>query len=174
MVVRGPEADVLERFRQACLAANAATVVRVTADCPLIDPGLIDATVASFLEGGADYARLDARLLPLGLSVEVVAAHSLLIAAAEARDSDEREHVTPFIWRRPNRFRLREVAAAGGDPSLAQDRWCVDEGADFELISRILEAMAPAYHFAWRDVVALLEKHPDWRLLNKHVQQIHV
>lgn len=169
---RGSETDVLSRFHGAALQSGADVVVRVTADCPLIDPALIDSAIGIF-EGAASYDYLSNMLdptWPYGMAVEVFSFVALEAAHREARDSAEREHVTPFLYWRPERFRLHSLTTT---PDLSHHRWTVDTPEDFELVSRIL---ANAYRrnpqFTMPDVLALLEEHPDWVNLNSHVRQI--
>jgi spore coat polysaccharide biosynthesis protein SpsF len=169
-VARGDEHDVLSRFVLAAQASDADIVVRVTSDCPLIDPGLIDLVVQRLLEEGCDYAHLDMAQYPRGVDTEVL--RRVLIDQAHADPATtayEREHVTPYIYNRPERFRLQAVPSAFPP---APYRWCVDEPADFELIARMLEALLPTRpEFTWRDAVALMQAHPDWARLNQHVVQ---
>jgi spore coat polysaccharide biosynthesis protein SpsF len=105
-VVRGPLDDVLERYRLAAVAAECDAVVRVTGDCPLLAPELVDRLVAMWRSSGADYVAnvLEPRSFPKGLDVEVVSTAALLAAAAETDEPADREHVTPFVRRRPDRF----------------------------------------------------------------------
>src|SRR5205823_13375067 len=106
-VVRGPEHDVLARFEQALEAHPAEHVVRLTGDCPLADPEVIVATLELHHERHADYtSNVIPRTFPKGLDVEVARAEALRVAAAEAEDPAEREHVMPFLYRHPERFRL--------------------------------------------------------------------
>lgn len=136
-VVRGPEADVLERFGLALDRFPTQTLVRLTADCPLSDPDLIGAVVAHHAESGADYtSNTLIRDFPIGLDVEVVRSSALRIARAEAIDRNEREHVTPFIYRRPERFRL---AAFRGERSLGHESWTVDTSEDLQRVRLIVE-----------------------------------
>jgi spore coat polysaccharide biosynthesis protein SpsF len=169
-VVRGPEDDVLARYAQAVQAFPAATVVRMTSDCPLMEPALIDQAVARFAQAGCDYlSNMLQPTWPYGLAVEVFTRESLLAAAAEARDPREREHVTPFLYWRPERFRLESLTTS---PDLSSERWTVDTAEDFELVRRILEALYPQRPaFGTADVLALLDAHPDWRKINAHVAQ---
>ena len=171
-VHRGPEADVLGRFQGAVAANPAATVVRLTGDCPVIDPGLIDLTIGRYADADTpvDYAtNAIPRSYPAGLDVEVFAARVLAEAAGEAVDPYDREHVTPFIYRRPERYRLASVVC---EPNLAHERWTLDEPADYELLRRIIEALYPAKpDFDWHDVSALLDAHPDWRAINAAVRE---
>lgn len=169
-VVRGPEHDVLERYAQAERAFPADTVVRLTSDCPLIDPDLVDLAVRRFGEQPCDYlSNMLQPTWPYGMAVEVMTAVALRAAAAEAQDAREREHVTPFLYWRPQRFRLESLTMA---PDLSRHRWTVDTPEDFELVRRILEALYPANpRFGLADVLALLEAHPEWEKINAHVEQ---
>ncbi len=172
LCVRGSETDVLDRFRAAAAASQADVVVRVTGDCPLIDPGVLDDTVDLFLKAGARGYGSNCnpeRTFPRGLDVEVFSRAALEEAAAAAKDPAEREHVTPYLIRRPERFPpvlLRSGESFGGM------RWTVDAPEDFELVKRVLEALYPADPaFGWREVLALLKLRPDWAALNAHVEQ---
>lgn len=172
---RGPEDDVLARYHAAASAHGADAVVRVTSDCPLIDPAVIDRTIAAFVDnlGRVDYVsnRL-APSYPRGMDTEVFSFAALDEAQAGARKLVEREHVTPFIWMRPKRYRLMNVAY-GHDES--RHRWTVDTPEDFELIRRILEAIYPTNpEFTLADCLALVAQHPDWQALNRHVRQKEV
>lgn len=169
---RGPEDDVLRRYVGAARAHRADVVVRVTSDCPLIDPEVIDRTVSRFIEraGELDYAsnRL-VQTYPRGLDTEVLSARALFDADREAVEPADREHVTLFVWRQPNRFRLLNVSS-GGDYS--QHRWTVDTPEDFELVRRMIEDLCPTNpEFGWRDCLACLDRNPDWFALNAHVRQ---
>lgn len=169
-VFRGSEHDVLSRFAGASAEVVADIIVRSTADCPLIDPTLVDEVVALVESGTCDYASNTLeRTYPRGLDVEAMTREALGIAAAEAIPGPEQEHVTPFIYSRPERFRLCGVRA-GRD--LSNERWTVDTPEDFELIRRILEELYPRRpDFGWEDVVEVLDRNPEWRLLNANVEQ---
>ena len=175
-VFRGSEHDVLARYEGAVEAfgADAEIVVRVTSDCPLIDPEIVDATIEAYLSGQpeVDYVAVDNSRFPRGLDAEVFRRSALSEAAREAVDPAEREHVTPFIYRRPDRF---SFAAYTTPEHYGTYRWCVDEPADFELIRRIIEALMPEKpEFRWRDCLQVLSEHPDWCLLNAEVAQKHL
>lgn len=168
--VRGPEHDVLARYDLAARAHGADLVVRVTSDCPLLDPAVVDDAIALYREGGVDYVSNALRPgYPLGMAVEVLPADLLARAAAEASAPEEREHVTPYIYLRPARFRIGHLA---GETEYGRERWTVDTPEDFELVRRILEAIYPATPaFTLHDVLALLDRHPDWRHINAGVPQ---
>jgi spore coat polysaccharide biosynthesis protein SpsF len=165
-VYRGPEEDVLARFTGA-LQPEDAVVVRITADCPLIDPDIVTAAIAQFQATDVDYQGHNG--LPRGLDVEVMRRDALETAHRQALHPDEREHVTPFLYWRPERFRLGVFAH---QPDLSQHRWTVDTPEDFALVSRIIQALIPQNpQFRLKEILALLDEHPDWLALNAGIQQ---
>ena len=168
-VSRGSRDDVLDRYYQAAVADGADPIVRITSDCPLIDPGVIDRVVRQ-LTAGVDYASNinPTRSFPRGLDVEVFTFASLAAAWGEASDSSSREHVTPFLYRHPERFRIALVESER--PEAADHRWSVDTPEDYELMRRILARFGDQ-KFGWLDVLELLDRHPDWIELNRHIAQ---
>ncbi|HYC02654.1 MAG TPA: glycosyltransferase family protein [Azospirillaceae bacterium] len=171
-VVRGSEADVLDRFHRAALAHQAGIIVRVTSDCPLIDPVLIDELLEMVLgsDPPPDHAGIDVSVFPRGLDAEAVRFEVLDEAWRLGHEPFEREHVTPYIYRRPERFRLALLTRPGTIPG--PHRWCVDTAEDFELVRRLLETLLPGNPgFGWQDVLAVLRDHPDWAALNQGVVQ---
>ena len=167
---RGSDHDVLSRYADAARLHGADTVVRITSDCPLIDPALIDQTIAAYDEGGSDYvSNMLPPTWPYGMAVEVFSAAALAQAHAEATQAAEREHVTPFLYWHPERYRLRNVASP---VDLSQHRWTVDTPEDYELVGRLFDHLMPTHpHFTQADVLALLDQHPDWIAINQHIQQ---
>jgi spore coat polysaccharide biosynthesis protein SpsF len=168
--VRGSALDVLARYHQAAVESAADTIIRITSDCPLISPAVTGRVLAAFREGGSDYcSNCHQRTYPRGLDTEVFSRAALELAAVEAREPSEREHVTPFIWRRPERFRLAEVVDQVDRSSL---RWTVDTPDDYVLTQRIYDAFLPHDPtFDYAEVVSLLDRHPDWSSLNAHIEQ---
>jgi spore coat polysaccharide biosynthesis protein SpsF len=168
-VTRGSAHDLLDRYIAAARESVADTIVRITSDCPLIDPDVIDAAVGAFRDAAVDYAStgLEPRTYPRGLDVEVMTRDALERAWREDTEPAWREHVTPYIYRHPERFRLLPV---GTDPGLAHHRWSVDTAEDYELVRRIYDAFGRD-DFGWREALALVEAHPDWQDLNRHVVQ---
>lgn len=169
---RGPEEDVLRRYLEAARAVRAETIVRVTSDCPLLCPSVSSRVVAEFAghRGSCDYAAntLD-RTYPRGLDTEVLSIDALERAHRDARTPAEREHVTLHLVRRPDRFRLRSVTAATDHSDL---RWTVDTEADLDLVTRIYEALQPGRpDFDYPEILACLERHPEWSEINRHVRQ---
>lgn len=174
-IFRGSEEDVLDRFAGAAREAAADVIVRVTADCPLIDPALIDVAVGRFLAGWqesppVDYVAIDTTLFPRGLDGEVFSRAALEEAHRAAADPAEREHVTPYIYRRPDRFRM--APALGPPQPLPVQRWCVDEASDLELIRRMLGELLPGTpDFGWQDCCRVMQDHPEWSDINRGVLQ---
>jgi spore coat polysaccharide biosynthesis protein SpsF len=147
-VVRGSEGDVLSRFVTALDAHPAAHVVRLTADCPLSDPALVEHVIARHVDRGNDYtANVFPRTYPKGLDVEVVRAEVVRLAAREATDAAEREHVTPFVYRRPDCFRLGSVR---NEIALGDERWTVDTVDDLESVRALVMRMGDD-RFSWED-----------------------
>jgi spore coat polysaccharide biosynthesis protein SpsF len=158
-VVRGTEHDVLARFGLALDQHPARTVVRLTADCPLTDPGLVAAVLARHHDTGAEYtSNVLPRSFPKGLDVEVVSAEALRAAIDEARDPAEREHVTPFVYRRPERFPLANVRSG---LRLADERWTVDTADDLEWVRHAVERVGSLYA-SWAEILTAVgrEDHP--------------
>jgi spore coat polysaccharide biosynthesis protein SpsF len=169
LVERGSEMDLLDRYLGAARAHAADRVVRITSDCPLIDPELIDQVVAALAADGSDYASntLEPRTLPRGLDVEAMTMAALEEAGREDHDPASREHATPFLYRHPERFRLTRVSSP---VDLSAHRWTVDTAEDYELVSRIYDALG-RNDFSWHDALAVVEAHPDWGALNRHIEQ---
>jgi spore coat polysaccharide biosynthesis protein SpsF len=165
-VWRGPLDDVRERFLGALAAAGEpGTFVRLTADCPLADPMLLDACIASHAASGADYTYNSKDwTYPKGLDVEVCETAALRAAARESDDPYDHEHVTPYIYRHPERFRLNAVTR---DPPLRY-RWTVDTPEDFAFATAVYEALYPAKpDFDSEDILAWQAQHPDQVLPNE-------
>jgi spore coat polysaccharide biosynthesis protein SpsF len=170
---RGAEDDVLDRYYQAAQPLTPDVVVRITSDCPLTDPAVIGALLAHRAAAGADYASTSypAATFPIGISVEAMTFDALATAWREDRDPAWREHVTPYLYRHPARFKLAGLAADG---AFADHRWTLDTPEDAELLRRIfdeLTAHPPAQPYAWREVLAIVAAHPGWERLNAAIVQ---
>jgi spore coat polysaccharide biosynthesis protein SpsF (cytidylyltransferase family) len=151
--VRGDEDDVLGRFTSAVEAHPADEIVRLTADCPLTDPGLVEAALRLRRTTGADYAgNTLIRTFPDGLDVEVLTAATLATIDREATEPADREHVTRFVLARPARFRLANLRAP---VALADERWTVDTPADLDRVRTIVAALHDPLTTPWDQVLAV-------------------
>jgi glutamate-1-semialdehyde aminotransferase/spore coat polysaccharide biosynthesis protein SpsF (cytidylyltransferase family) len=156
---RGDEADVLDRFYRAAKAHSADAVVRITADCPLLDPELIKKIIARFQVGDCDYVSNTLRYTyPDGLDAEAFSFAALERAWHEAKKPSDREHVTPYL--RGNNFRIANVESAT-PVSPNQFRWTVDDSRDLEFVRAVYAALAPCTKFGSAEVFALLKARPD-------------
>lgn len=167
---RGSLDDVLDRYHGAAAPHDPTHVVRVTGDCPLADWKVIDDAIEFAVQGGFDYASNTLNpTWPDGLDVEVVTFEALATAWRESQNPLEREHVMPFITRRPERFRLGSFE---GDTDLSALRWTVDEPADYELVSRVYAALYPANpSFTTADILRLLKSDPALLAINAGIER---
>lgn len=172
---RGPEEDVLSRYYEAATHFGANVVVRVTSDCPLIDPGVMDEVIGLYINNRDKYDYVSntlERTYPRGLDTEVFSMAALKKAYNEAREQPEREHVTLFIYRRPEQFRLANSSSA---IDYSHHRWTVDTPEDFELIKRIFLGLYPVNsRFTWLEILDLLNENPEWVEINAGVKQKEV
>jgi len=167
--LRGSEHDVLDRYYISAKACAADAVVRITSDCPIIDPELVNETIRAFQEQAGDYASntLDPTY-PRGLDAEVFTVEALGRAWREARQPHEREHVTPYFYEHPELFRLVSVKG-DGDYSLC--RWTLDTAEDLDLLRAIYERFDNRDDFTWREVLRLMQIEPQLTQLNAHIVQ---
>jgi spore coat polysaccharide biosynthesis protein SpsF len=165
---RGEVNDVLDRYYRAAKEAKAEAIVRITSDCPLIEPEITDKTVRAFLERRPDYAsNVLKRTYPRGLDTEIMTWEALDRSWREARESYEREHVTPYIYENPEQFALHSVF---GETDYSALRWTLDAPEDLAFLRAVYERMENEC-FSWRDVLALLDREPGLIELNRHISQ---
>lgn len=159
-VVRGPLDDVLARYAMAIELLKPSAVVRLTADCPLASPAVIDSVVRAFREQGVDYCSNTLKpTYPDGLDAEVVRPSVLLDVAAKSSDLPEREHVTLGVYRHAEKYRVANVE---GGCDLSSLRWTVDTPEDFTFVTAVYESLYPVNStFDLDDVLDLLERRPD-------------
>ena len=159
-VFHGSEDDVLDRAVGAARHFRASTVVRVTGDCPLLDPDILDEVVRLFLEGGYDYAsNVHPPTFPDGLDVEVMSLTALERAHREAVLLSDREHMTPYIWKNEDLFRIGSLRA---HRDLSHFRWTVDEPHDLAFVREVYRHLHGREHdFRIRDVLELLVERPE-------------
>ena len=167
---RGSEEDVLDRYYGAAEKFGADIVVRITADCPMIDPEIIDQAIRFFLDGDYDYvSNTFPPTYPDGLDVEVFSSNALRMAWAEARKASEREHVTPYIRNHPEIFKLGNLKL---EVDLSHMRWTVDRPEDLKFVREIYKKLYRENKmFYMRDVLRLLEEKPELMEINKHIER---
>ena len=157
-VVRGSQNDVLSRFVLATELTQAEVLVRITGDCPLVDPGLLEEMIHEFLGQEIDYlSNCTSPTYPDGLDVEIFTRHSLLLAQAECIDAAQREHVTPWM-RDSGRCRLAQKRHSADYSSM---RWTVDEPEDLQVIRSVIAHFEGCSDFSWHDVLKLTQQKPQ-------------
>lgn len=166
---RGSEEDVLDRYYRAASISGVGVVVRITSDCPLIEPDIIDRIINEFLQcSDADYASNTLkRTFPRGLDVEVFSFNALKRAWEEDKNQAWREHVTRYIQHHPDIFSVHNVTS---DADYSHMRWTVDTNEDLAFVRRIYDYFQTDT-FHWTEVLGLLSAHPDWLEINRHIRQ---
>ena len=167
---RGSLYDVLDRYRQAAHEYDAEVIVRLTGDCPLIDPAMLADNLKTFLgaKPPLDFAanRLPGeRTIPIGLDAEFCTLAALETAWREAQKPHQREHVMPFFYEHADRFRILHIKHS---PDYGNYRWTVDTPEDLELLRQVVSYFADD-NFSWKDVPALFEKNPELAKINAAV-----
>jgi len=168
-VFRGNESDVLDRYYQGACHAGADVIVRITSDCPLIDPEVSDRTIQKFLDERPDYAsNALERTYPRGLDTEVMKFSALERAWKEASEPYQRAHVTPYLYQNPDKFRLLSVK---GEVDFSGYRWTLDTKEDAEFLQEVYARLGGSVDFSWRDVLGLLQREPVLAEKNQHIRQ---
>ena len=166
---RGSLLDVLDRYYQCAKSVNANTIVRITADCPAIDPIVVDAVVTGFLAGAYDYFSLSGEF-PDGLDCEVISFSALKNAWVNANLPSEREHVCPYIH-----TSHKDEFKTGGlqlFTKLQDMRWTLDESSDYELLQKIFDRLYPKNKlFLTNDILSLFSMHPDLININNEIKR---
>lgn len=164
----GSENDVLARYIKALDFTKADIAVRITGDCPLMDPALVDSAVNSYIASDVDYlSNIQPSTYPDGLDIEVFSAKALRKAHAQTTHYYDREHVTPFL-RNPEKYTLGSLSHAKDFSSL---RWTVDEPSDFEIINEVFKHFYPDIFFKWEDVLLLQKKNPEIFAKNQNIKR---
>ncbi|NLB88285.1 MAG: acylneuraminate cytidylyltransferase [Syntrophomonadaceae bacterium] len=168
---RGSEEDVLSRYYETAKEYNADVIVRVTSDCPLIDPDVVNGVIKVYLDNRDKYDYVSntlTRTYPRGMDTEVFSFKVLEEINNKAVTKPDREHVTPYIYRNPQIYRLGNLSYKTDE---SHHRWTVDTPEDFELIKKILEYFYPNTDFTLEECLQLLKQNPEWALINKHIEQ---
>jgi len=165
-VFQGSEDDVLDRYYQAAKEAHADVVVRITGDCPLTDPALVDALIDRFKGDDIDYLTNGMPpTYPDGLDIEIFTFTALETAWEEAQEPYHREHVTPYL-RESSQFSRANYSS---NIDYSSERWTVDEPEDFIVVRNVFTHFHPCTDFSWQDVLALSHEHPEFFAANRHL-----
>ena len=163
---QGSENDVLDRYVVAAKKHQADVVVRITGDCPIVDPDLVDEVIRRFRSAGVDYfSNTNPPTYPDGLDIEVCTFKALEQASQETTDPFDREHVTPYL-RKPGKFKTDSMQH---NQDLSALRWTVDEPSDFAVIEKVFQHFYPRTDFKWADVLNLQLQQPDLFITNQHL-----
>lgn len=170
-IFRGSEDDVLDRYYQCTRKFNVENIVRITADCPLHDPSVIDLVIKKYRTGYYDYvSNIDPPTYPDGVDVEVFSSDALEKAWRNASLVSEREHVTPYIKKHKDLFKIGNVE---NKEDLSSYRWTLDQAEDFEFIQKIYGKFKESNtdEFYTQDIIGLLEKNPELKGINSAIQR---
>lgn len=166
---RGSEHNVLERYLRAAEQFCSDLIVRVTADCPLIDPEVVDEVVGACIAKNVDLSCNDVpHTFPRGLDVEAFSMETLRRIQGMADQQHQREHVTPLVYERPDIFRTYLVK---GHRDVSHLRWTVDTPEDLQLTRAIYAHFENRDNFGWREALDLVDSHPELAEINAHVAQ---
>ncbi len=164
VVVTGSETDVLARYLKAAQAVRARQIMRITSDCPLVDPEVCDALIELHMQSGADYSsNAMPRSYPVGLDCEIFSAEALFEAANSASEKYDREHVTPWMIRAPH---LKRSNLHSGNLLLARMRWTLDYPEDLDFVRAVYAALPHGSPGVMKDVLDVLDKHPLIAMIN--------
>ncbi len=165
---RGSEEDVLDRYHQCARHFTGSTIVRITADCPLVDPEVVDRVVGAYQDGPYDYVtNIFPRTYPEGQDVEVISFSALERTRLEAQDPYDREHVTPYLRKHPKLFRIGNVQHP---VDLSGMHWSVDHPEDMKFVRAVYDHMKVT-DFCLGEVLDLLKKHPELIQINSGIEQ---
>jgi len=166
---RGSEEDVLGRYYEAAVEYGGEVIIRITSDCPVIDPEVVDYLIKFYTNNIEKYDYVSntlKRSYPRGMDTEIISFKILKDAHFNAYDPIDREHVTPYITKKQHQFRLHNILY---DIDMSRYRWTVDTPEDLELITRIYDAL---YYknplFSLNDILDLMTRNPEWEAINTH------
>ena len=166
--IQGSELDVLDRYIKAAEQCKADAVVRITGDCPLVDPVLVDECINGFIDSKVDYySNTISPTFPDGLDVEIIKFSALKKAAQDSTKLSHREHVTPYI----KEYDIFSKLNHSNNEDLSALRWCVDDPEDFDVISKVFEHFKPNIHFSWKEVLELYNNQPKLFAANSQTQR---
>ncbi len=169
-VFRGSENDVLDRYYQAAKKFGAENIIRITGDCPLIDPEVVDKVIDLYEKSGVEYAtNVIPPTFPDGLDTEIFSFDALEKAWRETKMASEREHVTIYLWRHPEIFKQVHLQ---NDIDLSSHRWCLDNPEDYEFMKQVFEKLYPAKpNFRLNDLLEFIEANPEIGKVNAMISR---
>ena len=165
-IFRGSSSDLLDRYREASIHFGAESVLRITADCPVLDSDIVDLVIQEYRDGKWDYFGLSGEY-PNGLDCTIMGFDTLDAAWREATLPSDREHVGPYIERNGNRFKVGGLEYFHGQ---YKQRWTLDESADYEFLENIFQKLGPdSQYFGARQILDLLREYPELKQINAHI-----
>jgi len=174
---RGHDEDLLDRHYQAALKYGADTVIKIPGDCPLIDPAVIDTVIGFYLENADKYdyvSNLHPATYPDGNDVEIMSLQAIEDAWKNAGRPFEREHTTPYIWERPEQFRIGNVVMEGGVDYSMTHRLTIDYEEDYQFIKAVWEELHPVNPmFGTAEILSLIERRPDIYMINRSLAGVN-
>jgi len=167
---RGSENDVLDRYYQAAKKFGFKNIIRITGDCPLIDPGVIDKVVELYEKENLDYAtNIMPPTFPDGLDTEIFSFASLEKAWSEAKLKSNREHVTVYIWQHPDLFKQKHIK---NEVDLSDKRWTLDNPEDYEFIKQVYDNLYSSKpDFKTEDILQFLKANPEIEKINQGIKR---
>jgi spore coat polysaccharide biosynthesis protein SpsF len=170
---RGSESDVLNRYAEAAQQFDSEVIIRITSDCPLIDPELVDRVIRFYQDHDFDYVVTNEQIYPRGMDIEIFSSEMLHSANLNAQKPHEREHVTPYFYQNPNQFSIGTYTETIPEAIQAENcRLTVDTIEDFQLIQTLIEFLYPLIpNFDLNDITQALTEHPEWKQINQFVIQ---
>ncbi len=166
---RGDENDVLNRHYQCAITFKAEHIIRITGDCPLIDPTIIQSILEFYLENDYDYVSNTIKpTFPDGLDVEIFSLKALKKAVKNAKLSSEREHVSPYFIKNPKKFKLHNIK---NKKDLSHMRWTIDQKQDLKFVRKIYAKVRPRKIFSMQDVLKIILEEPELQKINEGIKR---
>jgi spore coat polysaccharide biosynthesis protein SpsF (cytidylyltransferase family) len=161
--------DLLNRHYQCAIKIDADPIIRITSDCPLIDPKIVEKVLKFYLDNDYDYvSNIIEPSFPDGLDVEVFSLNALKKAVKNAKLSSEREHMSPYFTKNPNKFKLYNIK---NKKNLSHMRWTVDQKQDLTFVRKIYAKMKPKTIFSMKEILKIISEDPELQNINKGIKR---